>query len=250
MIITSMSNRELYKTLTGYDYPHGEKSEDNTKNIKFVELNEPLDIGKNTVEPTRLSNADPEIMQKIKLQKGDTSKLKISDSFEYSGGKAYMKAEADKTKTSDRLVRSNDIDFNDSYVKMVIYSRNFYALSSGIEGGVPTKERLAEYYGKMAKRLDTAYAEGKFTKEEYDYLNEGIAERMEHSAACAEDTAARRAAGYDRTMSYKASTEYLAMSKEERQEYMQSKVNEYIDRYYKIDRVALMKLFNSIRYGK
>lgn len=247
MNITSMSNRELYKTLTGYDYPHGAKNEDSANCKEFVELNEPLDIGKSC----KLSATDPEIMQKIKLQKGDTSILETRDRFEYSGGKIYKKTEADKAKTSaDRLEYANDIDFNDSYVKMVIYSRSFNDLSSGIVGGVPTKERIAEYYGKMAKRLDTAYADGKFTKEEYDYLNEGIAERMEHSTACAEDTDARRAVGYDRTMSYKASTEYLAMSKEERQEYLQSQVNEYIDRYYKIDRMSLMQLFNSTRYGK
>lgn len=237
-----MSNRELYKTLTGYDYPHGAKSADSTKNISFVELNETLDFGKNTDYSKRLT-ADTDIPSSVKLRNGNNGILRSRDSFEWSDGK--------NNKTSaDRSKYSNDINFNDKYVQMVIYSRNFYELSNGIEGGVPTKERIAEYYGKMAKRLDEAYAEGKFTKEEYDYLNEGIAGRMEHSTACAEDTAARRAAGYDRTMSYKASTEYLAMSKEERQEYMQSKVNEYIDRYYKIDRTALLKLFNSVRYGK
>lgn len=73
---------------------------------------------------------------------------------------------------------------------------------------------------------------------------------MEHSAACAEETAAGRAVGYDRTMSQKASKEYLAMSKEERKEYMQSQISDYIDKYYKIDRTSLMKLFNSVRYGK
>ncbi|MDE6745476.1 MAG: hypothetical protein K2J72_02430 [Oscillospiraceae bacterium] len=243
MNITSMSNRELYKTLTGYDFPGGAKSDDSAKNIKFVELNEPLDIDKNTVEPIRLSNVDPEIMQKNKLQKGNAGTLKPRDSFEWSE-KIYGKTQTDRPK------RANDIDFNDSSVKMVIYSRSFSDLSSGIVGGVPTKERIAEHYGKMAKRLDAAYAEGKFTKEEYDYLNKGIAERMEHSAACAEETTASRAAGYDRTMSQKASERYLAMSKEERREYMQSQISDYIDRYFKIDRTSLMELFNSVRYGK
>ncbi|MDE5576287.1 MAG: hypothetical protein K2J11_02730 [Oscillospiraceae bacterium] len=243
MNITSMSNRELYKTLTGYDYPSGAKSEDSAKNTKFVELNEPLDIGKNTIDLTRLSNVDPEVMQKIKLQKGNEGTLKSRDSFEWSE-KIYGKTQTDRPK------RANDIDFNDSSVKMVIYSRSFSDLSSGIEGGVPTKERIAEHYGKMVKRLDAAYAEGKFTKEEYDYLNNGIAERMEHSAACAEETAAGRAAGYDRTMSQKASKEHLAMSKEERREYMQSQISDYIDRYFKIDRTSLMELFNSVRYGR
>ena len=242
MNITSMSNRELYKTLTGYDYPHGAKSAGSAESTEFVELNETLDIG-NSTDYSKSLSIDPAALRDVKLQKGNNGILKSRDSFERSDGK--------NNKTSaDSLKYANDIDFNDSYVKMVIYSRNFYDLSSGIEGGVPTKERIAEYYGKMAKRLDEAYAEGKFTKEEYDYLNEGISERMEHSAACAEETAAERAAGHDRTMSQKASKEYLAMSKEERREYMQSQVSEYIDRYYKIDRMSLMKLFNSVRYGK
>ncbi|MDE7294335.1 MAG: hypothetical protein K2N72_07920 [Oscillospiraceae bacterium] len=239
-MITSMSNRELYKTLTGHDFPNISKSTGGTEPAKFVELNEPLYSGKDTghIKPLAEGTAMPD---NIKQKKENNGILK-RDSLELSGGKSGS--------AQPRSKYSNDIDFNDRYVKMVIYSNNFYDLSSGIEGGVPTKERIAEYYGNMARRLDKAYAEGKFTKEEYDLLNEGIGERMEHSAACAEDTAARRAAGYDRTMSYNASTEYLAMSKEERQDYMQSKVNEYIDRYYKIDRETLIKLFNSIRYGR
>lgn len=242
MNITGMSNRELYKTLTGYDYPGGAKSEDSAKNTKFVELNEALDIGNSTDHFKSLS-ADQVILNDIKMHKRDASTLKLHDRLERSE-KNYEKTQTDRPK------RANDIDFNDKYVQMVIYSRNFYELSSGIEGGVPTKERIAEYYGKMAKRLDAAYAEGKFTKEEYDYLNKGIAERMEHSAACAEENVAARAAGYDRTMSQKASKEYLAMSKEERREYMQSQISDYIDRYFKIDRTSLTELFNSVRYGR
>ena len=53
-----------------------------------------------------------------------------------------------------------------------------------------TKAQLATHFGDIAKRLDTAYSEGKFTKEEYDELNAGLMEsydnyisRCEHSAA-------------------------------------------------------------------
>lgn len=247
MNITSMSNRELYKTLTGHDFPNGAKSADSA-NTKFVELNEPLDIGKNTVKLTRLSDVDPELMQKIKLNKGDKSITKLRDSFEYSGGKVYIKSEADKAKTSDRLVRANDIDFNDKYTDMVIGTRSLMAICNG--GSVPTKESIAKYYGDMAKRLDTAYAEGKFTKEEYDYLNEGIAERMEHAADCAEETAALFKVSHDRSMSFKEYERTMSMTSEELKADFKSAINEYINKYCKIDRVSLMKLFNSIRYGK
>lgn len=53
-----------------------------------------------------------------------------------------------------------------------------------------TRAQLATHFGDIAKRLDTAYSEGKFTKEEYDELNAGLMEsydkyisRCEHSAA-------------------------------------------------------------------
>ncbi len=205
-----MSNRELYKTLTGYDYPHGAKSEDSTKNIRFVELNETLDIDKNTGY-SKMLIADTDIPSTVKLRNGNNGILRSRDSFEWSDGK--------NNKTSaDRPKYSNDIDFNDKYVQMVIYSRNFYELSSGIEGGVPTKERIAEYYGKMAKRLDEAYAEGKFTKEEYDYLNEGIAERKKNPAAGADNTGKSSPAVYHCSTSYKTSTGYHAMANKCRQE--------------------------------
>lgn len=38
-------------------------------------------------------------------------------------------------------------------------------LASDIHGGIPTEERIAEFYGGMAKRPDDAYSEGKFTKD-------------------------------------------------------------------------------------
>ncbi len=248
MKITSMSNRELYKTLTGYDYPHGAKSEDSAKSTKFVELNEPLNIG-NSIEYSKPLAADPETMQKIKFQKGDTSILNTKDRFEYSGGKFYKKTEADKAKTSaDCLEYANDIDFNDKYTDMVISTRSLMAICNG--GSVPTKESIAKYYGDMAKRLDTAYVEGKFTKEEYDYLNEGIAERMEHAADCAEETDALFKVSHDRSMSFKEYERSMSMTSEELKADLKSAINEYINKYCKIDRMALIKLFNNIRYGK
>ena len=243
MEITSMSNRELYKTLTGLDFPNGSKSADDTKNIKFVDLNEPFGIGKNIVEFTGSSDIDPETMQKIKLNKGDKSAIKSRDSFEYSGGKVY-----DKAKTSDRLVRSNDIDFNDKYTNMVISTRSLMAICNG--SSIPTKESIAKYYGDMAKRLDTAYAEGKFTKEEYDYLNEGIAEQMEHAADCAEETAALFKVSHDRSMSFKEYERTMSITSEELKADFKSAINEYINKYCKIDRASLMQLFNNVRYGK
>lgn len=42
-----------------------------------------------------------------------------------------------------------------------------------------TRAQLATHFGDIAKRLDAAYAEGKFTKDEYDELNAGLMESYE-----------------------------------------------------------------------
>lgn len=203
MEITSMSNRELYKTLTGYDYP---------------------------------ANASGNQIQKLSSSDSEPSSAN-TDRFEYSDDEY-----------------SDDMDFDDRYTKMVINSRAIIDLGSGIKGGVPTKERIAEYYGNMAKRLDTAYKEGKFTKEEYDYLNEGIAERMEHHAANAEHTAAFYAWGRARgSLSPAAAGEAIrhqqSITPEQWREERDSIIDELVERYYRIDRILLLEMFNKVRYG-
>ncbi|MCM1024033.1 MAG: hypothetical protein NC395_08260 [Prevotella sp.] len=227
MTITSMSNRELYKTLTGCDYPHGSSSKTDTDKSNSVDLSKAIALSKET--------------RKIELQAEDLDKMQKLDRFEQS--KVFKVGE-----TSNNAAWVNDIDFNDRYTNLVIQSRSLMATCNG--GSVPTKESIAEYYGKMAKRLDEAYTEGKFTKEEYDYLNEGIAERMEHAAECAEDTAARFEVGYRNSMSLKTYERHMSMTREERKADIEAQVSQYINRYFKIDRTSLTELFNSIRYGK
>lgn len=232
-MITSMSNRELYKTLTGYDYPHGSSG-------GWTELKETIN-GENV----NISKAvDAAKAQEMTIE-SDLSKITMSDRFESSNKIVF--AESNK-KSSDRFEYTNDIDFNDRYTQMVIYTKSLMATCNG--GSVPTKESIAEYYGNMAKRLDTAYAEGKFTKEEYDYINKGIAERMEHSADCAEETAAFFKVGHDRSMSQSSFEKRMSMTREERKADLRDEINEYIEKYFKIDRALLLAMFNNLRYGK
>jgi hypothetical protein len=42
-----------------------------------------------------------------------------------------------------------------------------------------TDDDFAKHYGEIGKRLDTAYAEGKFTEDEYKELNESLAEYIQ-----------------------------------------------------------------------
>ena len=128
-------------------------------------------------------------------------------------------------------------------------------LGTGCINFVATKERIAEYYGAMAKRLDQAYAEGKFTKDEFDELSEMITNQIEKEAEVSERKTAFYALGEKR---YSLSPEDVAeivqkeksMTPEERLAAREQELRDYAERYCKIDRVALMKLFISIRYGK
>ncbi|MBD5146350.1 MAG: hypothetical protein HDT21_10665 [Ruminococcus sp.] len=58
-----------------------------------------------------------------------------------------------------------------------------------------TKAQLATHFGEIAKRLDTAYSEGKFTKEEYDELNAGLMESYEKYISRCEYAAASKQVG-------------------------------------------------------
>ena len=127
-------------------------------------------------------------------------------------------------------------------------------ISSCIKGGIPTEERIAETYGNMAKRLDAAYAEGKFTKEEYDELNKKIADGMEWETSCAEYNKALKSVLAKRyNAPYKQSIERIrrvnAMTPEEYQAELQAEIASCISRF-SYDRGAIQKMFNSIRYGK
>lgn len=218
MNITSMSNRELLKTLTGINY----------------------------------SGVSDEVRQLVDPSSGSTNVTQTNkDRFESSDSAVYEKSESG-AKNTDRFEYSGDedIDFNDRCVSMYIQSRTLASLTLGMDNGVPTMDRIAEYYGGIAKRLDEAYAAGKFTKEEYDYLNAGIAERMEHSTACAEDSAARLAVGYKNSMSLKSYERRMSMTREELHEDIEAEISEYIERFFKIDRKSLTELFNNVRYGK
>ena len=242
MQITSMTNRELYKLLTGHDYPLGKAN----KSLSQEELlGESVNISKAIVDPEKLKDLD--------LQTGEFGNLKKGDRFESSDTITLNLTNAPKSTSSGNVdffdfEKASDIDFDDKFTQMMIYAKQMVDVYHG--NLVTTKESIAEYYGNMAKRLDEAYAEGKFTKEEYDYLNEGIMERMEHTTACAEENDAFLKVGRDRSMSLSAYERRVSMTPEQRRADLADAIRDYVDKYTRIDRTALMKLFNSFRYSK
>lgn len=244
IMITSMSSRELYKILTGYDYPHGSSS-------GWTELKETIN-GENVDVSKAVDAAKAQEM----TIGSDLSKITMSDRFESSDKIVFAELQAESSKkSSDRFESANDIDINDEHIQSVVNNYIKVSLGSSMPGGIPTKERISEYYGNMAKRLDTAYSDGKFTKDEYDKLNKMLEEHMEHTTVCAERKAARRTIGGERgSLSSSAARpvilKQLSMTSEEYMAETDSKISEYVEKYFKIDRASLLAMFNSVRYGK
>lgn len=91
----------------------------------------------------------------------------------------------------DVFVRSTkDIEpETDSFERLMDYDNDLnFRISFGM-----TKEQLATHFGDMAKRLDKAYADGKFTEDEYKELNSGLLESYDNAITKCE----RRAASFE-----------------------------------------------------
>lgn len=121
-----------------------------------------------------------------------------------------------------------------------------------------TSEELAEHFGGIGKRLDEAYAQGKFTKEEYDELNTGLDEYIEKMTSRSERMTAVWATGKEKMEEGLRSdlAAGITITKgdirplEEIQAEISARIDEYVENVCKIDRKFLMKLFNNVRYGK
>lgn len=157
---------------------------------------------------------------------------------------------------------SGDIDFNSNSVDMLAcLSRAMIKQSEGIGTMIPTrgnigkfKENIAKFYGEIAKRMDAAYAEGKFTDEEYEMLNAGLNERIEKTIHNTETSMAFYAIG--RKIGAQSPEERKqdilrkqAMTPEERRADMAKRIDEYVRKYCKIDRGIMFEMINAIRYG-
>ncbi|MDE6600181.1 MAG: hypothetical protein K2K34_08910 [Oscillospiraceae bacterium] len=69
-----------------------------------------------------------------------------------------------------------------------------------------TRAQLATHFGEIAKRLDEAYSEGKFTKDEYDELNAGLMESYEKYISRCEYVAAGKQVGIIRMLDRRKQT--------------------------------------------
>ena len=238
-MITSMSQSELYKTLLGHYRPQYE-----VVNGRMTEITSE----KTTVGSCGKNAAVTDVNIKDLQVYTDLSQMPKRDRFELSEGIGYTTG---SIMESRELFAPYDcteaIDFGCTDIRA--------GIESGYANGVVDKNRIAEYYGNMAKRLDKAYEEGKFTKEEYDELNEMISSQMEKETVSAENRKAFLELGKKRyNLSPEAAKEVIlreqSMTPEERFAERQQMISDYVEKYFKIDRTSLLELFNKIRYGK
>lgn len=229
-MITSMSGAELYRTLTGHYKPNYSQKAGSSRTAP-----------KNTDIPKNAVAAESLPVYKDLSEQGLKDCLVLSE----NAVRAY-----DKGVPGENSVIAYDpgdaVDFDCTDMRA--------GLESGYTNGLVTKERIAEFYGGMAKRLDNAYNEGKFTESEYAELSEMIENRVQKQASLTERLAACYALGRERgSLSPAAAREAIlrkqSMTSEEFMAEQDRLINEYVEKYFKIDRTALMKLFSSVRYA-
>lgn len=120
------------------------------------------------------------------------------------------------------------------------------------------KQQTASYFGDMAKRLDAAHAEGKFTDEEYEGLNKMIKEQLDRCIGNVEESKARAEIHKQRMRQMQIDPEGYkeeekrrnAMTDLERWQELNGLIKEFIETYCKDFRDDVMDIFNAARYGK
>lgn len=242
-----MTQSELYKTLVGHYKPNYSPASEDSKPAKKAEINRIAGFSIEDIENSLKENAKSNIKNKAgidiandpNMDRFEPSKLKIAESQDIGLYCENLKEMPYKA--------SDAINFMCTDIRV--------ELGRGFTNGIATKERIAEFYGNMAKRLDEAYAEGKFTKDEFDELNELIENQVERDAGAYEYKKASYAIGQKRyNLPYEEAIEVIHrqknMTSEEFMAEQEQMIRDYAEKYCKIDRIALMKLFNSIRYGK
>ena len=187
-------------------------------------------------------------------------KKSAADRFEYSNiadiaeiktGKFELRT-IDMSYTGDFYELSDEFKNQDNLVAwMKAKSQSIIKLGIGCANGVPSSENIAKYFGDMSKRLDEAYAEGRFTDEEYDKMNTRLNEYIEETISSAERTNAFYALGRERGSH--ASRETLIKEQiqtpEEFREDLNNRITEYVEKVCKYDRDWIFQMINNIRYG-
>ncbi len=233
MGITSMSPSELYKTLTGrYRYDLCEKNKEVKKQNQKSELKIPTDT-------VNLENLDSFKNNSYEIKK---DQLELSSEYLNASIKMYTNEE---DYIEDFLNKFKHVAYDVLDDSKELYFDFHEYMGNGYGFGLVTNERIAEYYGTVAKRLDEAYKEGKFTDEEYDELNQFLEKELEKEAVHTE----RMCAFYNLSKEQENALLRKSTSTADFLAKREELISEIGEKEYKIDRSALIMLFNNVRYG-
>lgn len=224
MNITSVQGQDLYKIIAGNSY------DEDFKKVTNEEL------AKHGFK--KVGNFDS-----FNLSKKSTDPTKIQDGVDVSSIESIL------SDTSGRI--------------------NLVLIKAKVNGGLNvtdgfsttlSENEIASYIGGIGKRIDEAYAQGKFTKDEYDQLNDSLKEYAEavtahNERAIASWSIIRDSAG-ERMQSAKngvqsdtGASSFQERIAERRAE-MNERINNYIKNVFSFDRSRLWDLINLFRYSK
>ena len=227
MNITSVQGQDLYKIIAGNSY------DDDYKKVTNEEL------AKHGF--TKVGNFD-----RFELSKKSTDPSKIQDGVDVSSIESIL------SDTSGRI--------NLVLIKAKVNGGNLNVVN-GFSTTLSENE-IASYIGGIGKRIDEAYAGGKFTEDEYNQLNDSLKEYAEAVTAANE----RAIASWtivgenmkERSMLMKNGIQ-PAKDNEERpfedriaakRAEMNERINNYIKNVFSFDRSRLWDLINLFRYSK
>lgn len=154
-------------------------------------------------------------------------------------------------------LRNSERDF---FEDMGIKEYDTHSISSLLKTGLyssfigsndhPDDSALAEHFGNIAKRLDEAYAVGKFTEEEYNELNSSLDEYIENRTSSAENSRAFYAVmKEEHGANVSQINEVKKISSEEYMKDLKAKIDSFIEDRGAINRDILKQMINVIRYG-
>ena len=226
MNITSVQGQDLYKIIAGNSY------DEDFKKVTNEEL------AKHGFK--KVGNFDS-----FNLSKKSTDPTKIQDGVDVSSIESIL------SDTSGRI--------------------NLVLIKAKVNGGLNvtdgfsttlSENEIASYIGGIGKRIDEAYAQGKFTEDEYNQLNDSLKEYAEavtakNERAIASWTIVRENAN-ERSMLMKngvrSDKDNDALPFEERiaekRAEMNDRINNYIKNVFSFDRSHLWNLINLFRYSK
>ncbi|MDE6745477.1 MAG: hypothetical protein K2J72_02435 [Oscillospiraceae bacterium] len=132
------------------------------------------------------------VMGSIKKENKKDEFIHLNEDLNTAVNSAKDNANKDTfTKKSDEITPEAD-----SVYDLMDYDSS---LDCKVRGNM-TRAQLATHFGEIAKRLDAAYSEGKFTKEEYDELNAGLMESYDKYISRCEYAAAGKQVGIIRML--------------------------------------------------